>query len=112
MPSKLRNGLLVYLSINCFYLLPGVILFNLSQGTPSFVPRFILAIYFVSLILFYAIRLTYAHIFLCAAFIPLNVWQFAKDKKKLLFILSLLIAAVDIFLNICWEQTGQWIVRQ
>lgn len=112
MPSKLRNGLLLYLAINCFYLLPGVILFNLSQGDPPFVPRFILEIYFFSLILFYAIRLTYLHIFLCAAFIPLSIWQFVKDKKKLLFIFSLLIAAVDIFLNICWEQTGQWIVRQ
>lgn len=112
MPQKIQNGLLLYLAINCFYLLPGAILFYLSRGDPPFVPRFILAIYFVSLILFYAIRLTYAHIFLCAAFIPLSILQFAKDKKKLLFILSLLIAAVDIFLNICWEQTGQWIVRQ
>ncbi len=112
MPPKLRNGLLLYLAINCFYILPGAILFYLSQGDPPFVPRFILAIYVGSLFFFYIVRLTYAHIFLCVAFIPLSIWQFTKDKKKLLFVLSLLIAAVDIFLNIYWEQTGQWIVRQ
>ena len=112
MSSKLRNALLIYLAINCLYVLPCAIWFNLSCGDPPFVPKFVLAIYVASMVYFYIFRLTYVHIFLNVAFIPLSVWQFKRDKKIILFIISLLIIVVDIIANIYWEKTGQWLVRQ
>lgn len=110
--AKLRNTLIVYLAVNFTYMLPCAILFFLSRGDPPFIPKFILSIYVVSMLLFYLFKLTYAHIFLCAVFLPLNIRQFAKDKNAVLFIVSLLITAVDIAVNIYWEKTGFWITRQ
>ncbi len=112
MSQKLRNVLFVYLAINSLYILPCSIWFNQSRGDPSYVPRLVLAIYVSSMIIFYFLRLTYAHILLCAVFIPLSIRQFTRDKKKVLFIFSLLIAAVDIAANIFWEKTARWVVRQ
>ena len=112
MSPKLRNGLLTYLTINCLYILPCAIWFNLSRGNPPYVPEFVLTIYAVSMIYFYIFRMTYVHIFLSVAFIPLSVWQFKRDKKTILFIISVLIIVIDIIVNIYWEKTGQWLGRQ
>lgn len=112
MSSKLRNALLIYLAINCIYMLPCDIWFYLSRGDPVYVPKSVLSIYVVSMAYFYIFRLTYVHIFLSVAFIPLSVWQFKRDKKIILFIISLLIIVVDIIVNIYWEKTGQWLARQ
>lgn len=112
MSQRLRNGLLAYLGINCLYVLPCAIGFYLSRGDPPFIPTFVFKIYVVSMIFFYIFKLTYVHIFLCVAFFPLSVWQLIKDKKIMLFITSTLVVVVDIIVNIYWEKTGQWLVRQ
>ncbi len=109
---KRITRLLIYLAINFLYMMPCTVWFNLSLGDPPFVPKIVLMIYVSSMVFFYIFKLTYVHIFLCIASIPLSIWKFTKDKKIVMFIPSILIAIADIIVNYFWEITGQWVVIQ
>ena len=96
---------LIYLIINILYILPVFILLalSLSSNPLEFDPA---RYYFVSMLFYVALRLTYFNILFAIIFIVLYISQFAVNKRLNMFIFSLIIAISDIAGNVMWIIIG------
>ena len=105
---KFQIGALIYFFLNIVFLLPTV-----------YMDRFVHSVtisgfggYFAAVGLYYVFLLPYIHTLFCAAFLIYNIKQFAEHKKRAVFVVSLIMIAADIFVNLCWAAFGRpWTIQ-
>lgn len=100
-------GTLIYLILNILFILP-IILFDKHIGDSiSF-----FGFYLIMVVSYYVFLFTYIHILFCIGFLIYNIKKFAAHKKIALFVVSLIIIIIDIFVNIYWAACGRpWSIQ-
>lgn len=111
MHFKKRNfqvGGLIYLFINILYLVPTIPLLEHNEVT---IDNY-LKVYIISLGYYFLFYLPYLHILFCIALIIYCIKQTGSFKNTCHIIVTIVVVAIDILINIYWASVGRsWVIQ-
>lgn len=97
-----RKILNIYTIINIIFLLPvgiGVFYHGIYDVLPG--------VYMTVLLLYHVLKLTYLHFLIMFSMLSYFIGSFIKKKELIPFLVSLLLIAVCVLLNILWIINGK-----
>lgn len=107
--GTIQQNWCIYLMINCAFLIPVLLFTQFPQIAEPIVNflGYIFLFYWMPIILYYLLGLTYVHCVLSIGFLIFFIYKLVKEKNRELFLPILLLTIVSIALNYYWITHGR-----
>lgn len=92
-----------YIAVNAAFILPAVFMSFWNSITLDFP----INIYFIAMEFYYLFGITVLHLALDAGYLVYSVRQFAKERKEILFAVSVLVVVLSAAANVLWIMRGR-----